>query len=129
VRWPALRSVARCPYGLAIAAVVLACLVGVAPASARTTTALEVQAAGAPQAVFGSDGRERVEYDLVVTNVFSGDATLQSLEVRGDGRRLLTLTSEALTEVTRKLFTEDPTTTIPAATTAFIQVSLVLPRS
>jgi len=102
---------------------------GAAPASARTTTALEVRAAGAPQAVFGSDGRERVEYDLVVTNVFGGDATLQSLEVRDDGRRLLTLTGDALTEVTRKLFTEDPTTTIPAATTAFIQVSLVLPRS
>jgi hypothetical protein len=103
VRWPAVRGVAQCPHGLAIAAVVLACLVGAAPVSARTTTALEVGAAGAPQAVFGSDRRERVEYDLVVTNVFSADATLQSLEVRGDGRRLLTLTGEALTEVTRKL--------------------------
>jgi hypothetical protein len=79
--------------------------------------------------VFGSDGRERVEYDLVVSNVFSADATLQSLEVRGDGRRLFTLTGDGLTEVTRKLFTEDPTATIPAATAAFIQVSLVLPRS
>jgi hypothetical protein len=129
VRWPALRGVVQCPHGLAIAAVLLVCLIGAAPASARTTTALEVRAAGAPQAVFGSDGRERVEYDLVVTNVFSADATLQSLEVRGDGRRLFTLTGDALTEVTRKLFTEDPTATIPAATAAFIQVSLVLPRS
>jgi hypothetical protein len=90
VRWPAVRSGAQRPHGLAIAAVLLACLVGAAPAYARTTTALEVRADGAPQAVFGSDGRERVEYDLIVTNVFSADATLQSLEVRGDGRPLLT---------------------------------------
>jgi peptidase M23-like protein len=129
VRWPAVRSVVQCPHGFAIAVVLFACFIGAAPASARTTTALEVRAAGAPQAVFGADGREHVEYDLVVTNVFSADATLQSLEVRGDGRRLLALTGDALTEVTRKLFTEDPTATVPAATTAFIQVSLVLPRA
>jgi hypothetical protein len=129
VRWPALRSVAQCPHGLGVAAVVVVSLIGAAPAFARTTTALEVRAAGAPQAVFGSDGRERVEYDLVVTNVFSADATLESLAVRGDGRRLLTLSGDALAAVTRKLFTEEPTVTVPAATTAYIQVSLVLPRS
>jgi len=33
-----------------------------------------------------------------VTNVFSADATLQSVEVRGDGTRLVRLTGDALVE-------------------------------
>jgi len=35
-------------------------------------------ASNPPEAVFGSDGREHVEYDLVLTNAFSGDATVRS---------------------------------------------------
>jgi hypothetical protein len=58
------------------------------------------------------------------TNVFSADARLKSLEVRGDGMRLLTLSGDALTAVTRRLFTVEATATIPTATTAFIQVSV-----
>jgi hypothetical protein len=79
--------------------------------------------------VFGSDGREHVEYDLVLTNSFSGEATLGALSVRADGRPTLTLTGDALTAATHTLFTSDATATIAPASTAFTQVDLVLPRS
>ena len=58
---------------------------------AETTSALRVEVPGPPQRVYGSDGREHIEYDLVITNAFTADATLSSLEVRGGGRRLLSL--------------------------------------
>jgi hypothetical protein len=50
-----------------------------------------VLAAGTAQRVQGSDGRERIDYDLLVTNAFTADATLVSLEVRNHGRKLLSL--------------------------------------
>src|SRR5437764_15306676 len=65
---------------------------GVAALSAaQTTSALRVQTAGEPQRVHGSDGREHIEYDLVVTNSFSARIRLKSLVVRGGGRGLLSL--------------------------------------
>ena len=107
----------------------LAWLVAAAPAGAGSTTALQVEAVRAPQSVHGSDGREHVEYDLVITNAFSGVATLESLEVRGDGRRLLTLRGSRLAAATQRLFDTAPTAAIAPASTVVTQVDLVLPRS
>jgi Peptidase family M23 len=104
-------------------------LVAAAPAGAASTTALKVEAVHAPEWVHGTDGRKHVEYDLAVTNAFSADATLESLEVRGGGRRLLRLQGAALAAVTRPLFAEEPTARISAASTNVILMDLVLPRS
>ena len=43
-------------------------------------------APGAPQRVHGSDGREHIEYDLVITNPFTAEVTLTSLVVGGEER-------------------------------------------
>jgi hypothetical protein len=104
-------------------------LVAAVPAGAASTTALDVEALYAPQWVHGTDGRKHVEYDLAVTNAFSADATLESLEVRGPGRRLLRLQGAALAAVTRPLFAEEPTARISAASTNVILMDVVLPRS
>jgi hypothetical protein len=114
---------------LMIAAVcLLVWLVAAAPAGAATT-ALRVESAGTPKYVHGSDGRVHIEYDLVITNAFSAEATLTSLEVRGDGRRLLTLKGGALQAATHRLFSSTPTVSIAAASTAVTFVDVVLPRS
>jgi hypothetical protein len=102
---------------------------GTMPAAAQTTTALHVVASNPPFAVFGSDGREHVEYDLVLTNSFTAEATLGAVAVRGDGKPALTLTGDALTAATHTLLTSDPTVTIAPASTAVTQVDLALPRS
>ena len=107
------------------AAFVLVFVPGTMPAAAKTTTALHVEASNPPYAVFGSDGRLHVEYDLVLTNAFVGPATLDAVAVRADGKPALTLTGDALTAATHTLLTSDATVTI--APTAFTQVDLVLP--
>ena len=96
------------------------------PAAAKTTTALHVEASNPPYAVFGSDGRLHVEYDLVLTNAFVGPATLDAVAVRADGKPALTLTGDALTAATHTLLTSDATVTIAPASTAFTQVDLVV---
>ena len=103
-------------------------LFAAAPAGARPT-ALQVQATGAPQFVHGSDGREHVEYDLVITNVFTAGATLKSLEVRGDGKRLLVLRRAALAAVTHLPFGSVVTAHVAPASTVVTQVDIALPRS
>jgi murein DD-endopeptidase MepM/ murein hydrolase activator NlpD len=113
---------------IALAAVfVLVFLPGTMPAAAKTTTALHVESSNPPYAVFGSDGRLHVEYDLVLTNAFVGPATLDAVAVRADGKPALTLTGDALTAATHTLLTSDATVTIAPASTAFTQVDLVLP--
>jgi len=113
---------------IALAAVfVLVFVPGTMPAAAKTTTALHVEASNPPYAVFGSDGRLHVEYDLVLTSAFVGPATLDTVAVRADGKPALTLTGDALTAATHTLLTSDATVTIAPASTAFTQVDLVLP--
>jgi murein DD-endopeptidase MepM/ murein hydrolase activator NlpD len=112
---------------IALAAVfVLVFVPGTMPAAAKTTTALHVEASNPPYAVFGSDGRLHVEYDLVLTNAFVGPATLDAVAVRADGKPALTLTGDALTAATHTLLTSDATATIAPASTAFTQVDLVV---
>src|SRR4051794_38077411 len=96
------------------------------PAAGKTTTALRVQTSNPPRAVFGTDGREHVEYDLVLTNDFGGEATLRALSVRADGKPALTLVGDELAGATHKLATSDPVATIASGSSAYTQVDLVL---
>jgi len=94
------------------------------------TTALAVQLATTARAVYGSDGREHIDYDLVITNAFTAPVTLQSIQVRGAGRVLLTLRGPALAAHTSStLFGTTPTATIPVSATVKTMVDVSLPRS
>src|SRR5215216_5218776 len=84
-------------------AVIAAVSLGTPDPAAANTTALQVTAVGAPQRVHGSDGREHIDYNLVITNAFTAEATLTSLVVRGGGQRLLKLKGEALAHYTRQV--------------------------
>jgi len=94
------------------------------------TTALAVQLATTARAVYGSDGREHIDYDLVMTNAFTAPVTLQSIQVRGAGRLLLTLRGRALAAHTSStLFGTTPTATIPVSSTVKTLIDVQLPRS
>jgi hypothetical protein len=110
-------------------AVIAAVSLGSPDPAAANTTALQVTAVGAPQRVHGSDGREHIDYNLVITNAFTAEATLTSLVVRGGGKVLLALRGDALAAFTRPLASEDPTTSIPSASAVAVFVDIVLPRS
>lgn len=99
------------------------------PAAAAQNTALRVEIPGAPIRVHGSDGREHIDYDLVITNEFTSEVTLTSVTVRGGGRRLLRLAGAELANFTHQTFGTEPTTTIPASSTVATLIDVVLPRS
>jgi hypothetical protein len=92
-------------------------------------TALHVNAAGPPRYVYGSDGRTHVDYDLVITNAFTAQATLRSLTVTGGGKRLLRLSGRAFADHTHEILPMRPSARIPASATVVTVVDVVLPRS
>ena len=84
-------------------------------------TALQVTAPGPPRFVYGSDGRTHVNYDLLITNVFTAGATLRSLTVSSGGTTLLRLADGALAEHTHGIWPAPgtpPSARIPASATA-----------
>ena len=87
---------------LPLAAVIAGWLISGEPAASRPAV-LAVSASGSPQSVHGADGREHIEYDLLVTNSFSTEVAPTSLVVRGGGRTLLALNGDALTNATHFL--------------------------
>ncbi len=92
-------------------------------------TAIHVAAPGPPRYVFGSDGREHVDYDLVITNAFTAEVTLKSLTVTGPGGTLLELTGDALASHTHQIIAGQPSARISASSTVVTLVDVVLPRS
>ena len=114
-----------------LAVIVAAAALGASGAAASQTTALQVTATGAPQRVHGSDGREHVEFNLVITNGFTAEVTLTSLVVRGGGKELLTLSGDALAATTHPIAIGggEPTTSIPSSSSVATLVDVVLPRS
>ncbi len=120
-------------FGIAVACVFLALIagafLGAGTSSAAKTTALQVSTTGAPQRVHGTDDREHVEFNLVITNSFTAEVTLRSLEVRGDGEELLTLEGDALAEYTHPIGTGPPTAKIPSSSTVATLVDVAMPRS
>ena len=99
------------------------------PRAAADTTALRVEIPGAPMHVHGSDGREYIEYDLVISNGFLAEVTLESVTVRGGGRRLLRLAGDALANSTHDTLGGEPSATIPASSTVATVIDVVLLRS
>ncbi len=93
------------------------------------TTALQVSAPGPPRYLFGSDGREHVDYDLVITNAFTTEVTLRSLTVKANGRRLLELEGRELAQHTHQIIAGEPSARIPASSTVVTLVDVVLPHS
>jgi hypothetical protein len=104
---------------------------GLVPSFADTgATAIAVRATRS-RAVYGSDGREHIDYDLVITNAFTGPVRLESLRVRGGGKTLLTLTGSALAAKTFQnwLTASTPTAVIPIGSTVASFIDVALPRS
>ena len=107
----------------------LAVPVAIAQAQA---TALLVSATNTPLRVLGSDGMEHLEYDLLITNVFTAPLVLISIEVTApDGRVLLRLAGDALAGKLEPIFypvpDEKPTSTIPVGGMVGAVIDVVVP--
>jgi hypothetical protein len=93
----------------------------------RQLTAIVVSAIGGPIGVPGSDGLQHIEYDLVVTNVFTASVMLTAIDVLTlDGDPLLSLAGDDLVAATQPLLGLTPLAAIPASGTAAVIIDVAV---
>ena len=92
------------------------------------STALLVTAIHDPLRVTGSDGMVHLEYDLIITNVFTTPVTLTAIDVlTPEGRSLLRLEADALEAVTQPLLGRTPTALVPDSGALAVLLDVVVP--
>jgi len=96
-------------------------------------SALLVSATNRPLGVPGSDGLQHLEYDLIITNVFTAPVTLTSVEIRsGSGRSLLRLTGNNLATITEGLLLQAPVTPpaqVPVSGSVAVVIDVAVPAN
>ena len=98
------------------------------PGVTARTTALLVTAIHDPLRVTGSDGMVHLEYDLVLTNVFTTPVTITSIEVLTlGGQSLLRLEGDALEAMTQPLVGSTPTDVVPQSGALAAMLDVVVP--
>jgi hypothetical protein len=119
------------PHALAFACA-LALSLGSATALAGTriieaSTAIVVMPFHEAYAVRGDDGRNHIEYDLLVTNVFDGPVTVTAIEITNEAGRVVGhLDGSELASATQMLL-EGKAQAIPPSASVVIEVDLSLP--
>jgi hypothetical protein len=91
-------------------------------------TAILVSPIHEAQIVRGDDGKDHVEYELLVVNVFSEPVTLSSVTVLDPaGKELMRIEGGALAAATQTLFAKTATPVVPASAAVSVDVDLMLP--
>src|SRR5215472_4262470 len=91
-------------------------------------TAILVSPIHEAQIVRGDDGKDHVEYELLVVNVFSEPVTLASVTVLDPaGKELMRIEGGALAAATQTLFAKTATPVVSASAAVSIDVDLILP--
>ena len=91
-------------------------------------TAILVSPIHEAQIVRGDDGKDHVEYELLVVNVFSEPVTLSSVTVVDPaGRELMRIEGSTLAAATQTLFAKTATPVVPASAAVSVDVDLMLP--
>jgi hypothetical protein len=98
------------------------------PGVTAQTTALLVSAIHDPLRVSGSDGMVHLEYDLVLTNIFTTPVTISAIDVlTPEDELLLQLAGDSLKAVTRPLFGSTPTDVVPQSGAVAAMVDVAVP--
>jgi hypothetical protein len=102
------------------------------PAAATALTPVTLAPIGNPLVVPGSDGLQHIDYDVLVTNVFTAPLTLTSVEVRNrqDGAAVLKLEGDDLATATEQNFLQKPVTPpaqIPVSGQAAVEIDVKVP--
>jgi hypothetical protein len=91
-------------------------------------TAILVSPIHEAQIVRGDDGKDHVEYELLVVNVFSEPVTLSSVTVLDPaGKELMRVEGRTLAAATQTLFAKTATPVVPASAAVSVDVDLMLP--
>ena len=91
-------------------------------------TAIIVSPIHEAQIVRADDGKDHVEYELLVINVFPEAVTLSSVIVLDlTGKELMRIEGGTLAAATQTLFAKTATPVVPASAAVSVDVDLVLP--
>ncbi len=91
-------------------------------------TAILVSPIHEAQIVRGDDGKDHVEYELLVVNVFSEPVTLSNVTVLDPaGKELMRIEGGALAAATQALFAKTASPVVPASAAVSVDVDLILP--
>lgn len=91
-------------------------------------TAILVSPIHEAQIVRGDDGKDHVEYELLIVNVFAEPVTLSSVTVLDPaGKELERIEGGTLAAATQTLFAKTATPIIPASAAVSVDVDLMLP--
>ncbi len=91
------------------------------------STAIVITPIDEARVVLADDGKDHVEYDLLVINVFDRPVTLSRLEVLdAAGALLMTMEGETLAAATQTLLTGTPLPAVPASGAAALEVDLIV---
>lgn len=117
-------------FSFVIALAVFFTFVSGAPAwDAEEPTAILVTPIHDAQLVPGDDGKDHVEYGLLVVNVFPEPVTLTHVIVLDPaGKELGRLEGKALAAATQPLFSKPASPVVPASGAVAVEVDLILPR-
>jgi hypothetical protein len=129
-----LGPISRRAWMAALVAVVAAsvAMTATAVAGARKdkpeVTAITVSPLHEAQVVRGDDGKDHVEYDLLVVSVVSDPVTLSSVTILDRaGRELGRVDGDTLAAATQDLFSHAPVPAIPSSGSVAVEVDLALP--
>jgi hypothetical protein len=111
-----LRAIAALPV-LALAALAVAAVTS----AAERLTPLLLTVHDAPVPFNGSDGRRHLVYELWITNFTSGDATVEKVEVLGDGKSIATFVEPAIARRLQPAGRRDATALIPGGGVASVR--------
>ncbi len=93
----------------------------------ESMTPLLMKVTEAPVAFNGSDGRTHLVYELHVSNFSSGDASVEKVEVLGDGVALQTLDASAVARQLQPAGTREPSGTLAKSSQALLFLDVTLP--
>lgn len=115
---------------IVLSAVVLPGIVSAAEIDPRNvpSTALMIKQLSPAYFIDSDDGNRHIEYDLLVTSVFSGAVTLKFVDVTDEnGKTLMRLDGDRLVEATQPLLDQKPVKSIPASSAVAVEIDLILP--
>ncbi len=124
------RSAKRLSELIVLSAVALFGVVSAANIDLRNvpSTALMIKQLNSAYFVNGDDGNVHVEYDLLVTNAFTGPVTLKFVDVTDEnGKTLMRLDGDRLVQTTQTLLGQKPVKSIPASSAVAVEIDLTLP--
>jgi hypothetical protein len=92
------------------------------------STAILVVPINQPHVVHADDGREHVEYDLLVTSAFVSPVTLTSIDISGPGGAVIgRIDGATLAAATQGVLGQTSIAAIPPSGSATVEIDLILP--